>query len=689
MVKSTKAKFSRTILLLICFALFCCLSGCGNGEETTATNTGTGTGTGTTTTDLSSLILSIPSNVVTFGTPVTATATLRDANGALVQGAVVTFAATSSLVTFTPTSATALTGDGTGGTILGVASITLNAASIDSTGATSITASAPVTTNGTTETVTSTPVGIAVNGAAVTIHSLTLGSPSISSYGTSSVNALVWINGSPATVPISVAFTSSCVSEGKATLTTPVTTVAGTANSTYKDNNCALGSDMITASVTGNSASATITVAPPATSNIQFVSATPSIIGTSTASAASLPTSSVVKFKVVDSNNNGKSGVLVDFTTVPQSPTSLFTLSASSATSDANGEVTTTLSSGTVPTPVWVVATVDGTSLKSQSNTLTITTGLPTQDFFSLSVQTFNIEGWDYDGVTSALTIIASDRLGNPVPDGTAVNFITEGSQITPASCTTIGGTCTTTFKSAASRPANGRVTILVYAVGEKSFVDANSNNSYDLTPAPGETFYDLGDPYIDANENGIWDAGEFYIPSTTSGSSPCLTQPSATALPSSYANVPSRANTCTGTWGQNYVRRSAVIVLSGSSASITAPHTVTMGSSCTASISRMLMDDGHGAPPLNPMPAGTTVSTANNNVTYTPNGATKASLATVSIMAGTPVVDTTNVGGTLIVLTVNADCSAGVPIAYPAGTVDIVVTTPKGNITNIPFTVN
>ncbi len=682
MVKSTKAKFSRTILLLICFALFCCLSGCGNGEETTATNTGTGTGTGTTTTDLSSLILSIPSNVVTFGTPVTATATLRDANGALIQGAVVTFAATSSLVTFTPTSATALTDAS------GVASITLNAASIDSTGATSITASASVTTNGTTETVTSTPVGIAVNGAAVTIHSLTLGSPSISSYGTSSVNALVWINGSPATVPISVAFTSSCVSEGKATLTTPVPTVAGTANSTYKDNNCALGSDMITASVTGNSASATITVALPATSNIQFVSATPSIIGTSTASAASLPTSSLVKFKVVDSNNNGKSGVLVDFTTVPPSPTSLFTLSASSATSDANGEVTTTLSSGTVPTPVSVVATVDGTSLKSQSNTLTITTGLPTQDFFSLSVQTSNIEGWIYDGVTSALTIIASDRLGNPVPDGTAVNFITEGSQITPASCATTGGTCTTTFKSSASRPANGRVTILAYAIGEKSFVDANSNNSYDLTPAPGETFYDLGDPYIDANENGIWDAGEFYIPSTTSGSSPCLTQPSATALPSSYANVPSRQNTCTGTWGQNYVRRSAVIVLSGSFAKIS-PATLTMGASCIGNLVLPLIDVNGNPGPGNPMPAGTTVSTANNNVTYTPNGATKASLATVSITAGTPVVDTTNVGGTLIGLTVNADCSAGTPVAYPAGTVDIVVTTPKGNITNILVTVN
>jgi hypothetical protein len=672
MAKFIKVKFPQLLLLLISFILFCLITACGNGGDTSA-DSGSGT-----TTAAPTITLSVPSNV-TFGIPVTATATLKDANGAVIPNAVVTFAATSGLVTFTPTSASALTNAS------GIASITLNAASVDSAGATSITASTSVTTDGTTETVTSTPVGIAVNGATVTIHSLTLGSPSISSYGTSSVNALVWINGSPATVPISVAFTSSCVSAGKATLTNPVTTVAGTATSTYKDNNCALGSDTITASVTGDSASATITVALPATSNVQFVSATPSIIGTSTASAASLPTSSLVKFKVVDSSNNGKSGVLVDFTTVPASPTSLFTLSASSATSDANGEVTTTLSSGTIPTPVWVVATVHGTSLKSQSNTLTITTGLPTQDFFSLSVQTYNIEGWNYDDETSALMVIASDRLGNPVPNGTAINFITEGAQITPASCTTTGGTCTTTFKSAASRPTDGRVTVLAYAIGEKSFVDANSNNSYDLTPAPGETFYDLGDPYIDANENGQWDAGEFYIPSTTSGSSACLTRPGGGALPvANYWNVPSKENTCTGTWGQNYVRRSAVIALSGSYAYIT-PTTVNMASSCSRSFN-LTLTDVNG----NPMPAGTTVTANNISAYYTCTTTISTFLAETSITAGSPVMNTNNYGGTPITLTVNACgiCIDGID-SYPAGNVNVIVTSPRGLITTIPVTVN
>jgi hypothetical protein len=659
---------SLTILAIFILSLFL-IYGCGE-------NAGDGsTGSTGTTTGSDSLTLSVTSNVVSFGTPVTATATLRDVNGALVPNAVITFAATSDLVTFIPTSATALTNTS------GVASVSLNAASIDSTGATSITASTELTSGGTTSTVTSTPVGIAVNGAAVTIQSLTLSQPSISAYGSSGVNAVVWINGATATVPISVAFTSACVGSGKATLTTPVTTIAGTATSTYKDNACASGTDTITASVTGATASATITVAIPATNNMQFVSATPSIIGTQTAGAATLPKSSLVKFKVVDINNNGKAGVLVDFSLVPTNAPGGITFSPASATSDANGEVTTSVTSGTVPTPLWVVAKVHATpSILSQSNTLTITTGLPTQNFFSLSNQTDNIEGWAYDGITSALTIIASDRLGNPIPDGTAINFITEGGQIVPASCTTTSGTCSVTFKSAALRPANGRVTILAYALGEESFVDSNGNNSYDL----GETFYNLGDPFIDADKSGLWNAGETYIPLNL-GSSACATQPGGGALP--YVNVPSKQNTCNGVWGgQNYVRRSAVIVLSGSDASI-APTTVTMplpAVSCREDFPNLILTDVNG----NAMPAGTTVSTSNNQVYYVPFGGVGSAKATVSITGGTPVIKTLN-SGTPITLTVEADCTGGTIVTKPTGTVNVVVTTPKGTITTIPITVN
>jgi len=273
-----------------------------------------------------------------------------------------------------------------------------------------------------------------------------------------------------------------------------------------------------------------------------------------------------------------------------------------------------------------------------------------------------------YDGVTSALTIIASDRLGNPVPEGTAINFITEGAQITPASCTTNAGTCTTTFKSSESRPTDGRVSILAYAIGEKSFVDANSNNDWDA----GEIFYDIGDPYIDNDGDSHHGTGEFFITSSTSGTSACQ--------PVNYGNALSKEGSCTASWGQNYARRNAVMVLSGSYAQIP-PATLTMGSSCKKTLDLPLMDING-----NPMPAGTTISTANNAVYYTPNGATTGSLATATITDGTPVLNT--IYPTLISLTVNADCMAGQPAAYPAGTVDIVVTTPKGNKTTIPVTV-
>jgi lipopolysaccharide export system protein LptC len=157
MAKSTKRRFLLLMNLFICFALLLCISACGSGggrsddEEEATTNN-------------SKLTLEISSNTVTFGTPVTLTATLTNASGNHEPNTVVTFvAADSSLVTFTPVAATALTNDN------GQATITLNAASIDSEGATSITASAPVTFQGATVTTTSKPLGVTVGGATVSL----------------------------------------------------------------------------------------------------------------------------------------------------------------------------------------------------------------------------------------------------------------------------------------------------------------------------------------------------------------------------------------------------------------------------------------------------------------------------------------------------------------------------------------
>lgn len=654
MAKSPTSKFLWPLLLLIYFALFCCLNGCGNSESTT-TDIGT-------TTSSPSLTLTVPN--VTYGTPVTATATVRNASGTAIQGAVVTFSADSGLVAFTPTSATALTNAS------GIASITVNATSVDSAGATNITASAPLIVNGTATTVTSDPVGISVGGASVTLGTLTAGTTPISAYGTSSLSVPVLIGGSPATIPISVTFNSPCFQAGKATISTPVTSSAGTAISTYKDNGCASGTtsiiDTITASVTsGATATANITVNPALARNIQFVSAVPETIGIKGTGSALLPQTSLVTFKVVDNSNNGKAGVLVDFSLLPVTVPGGVTFSPTSATSGTDGTVTTMVTSGTVPIPIWVVATLDSdSSIKSQSNKLAITAGLPTQDRFTFAVQTWNIEGWNVAGVPSTLTVWAYDRLGNAVPDGTVVTFVSEGGGITPGTCKIASGNCSVTFYSG-NPQSNGRLTILAYAVGEESFVDADGNNTYNA----GEIFSTLGTLYIDADESGHWNTGEqYFAPYASEGSSSCP------------ADGLSKDGTCDATWSINYVRQTNLIILSSHYADET-PDTFTMSSSCIKTFPKLLYDING-----NVMPAGTTVSTANNYVYYTPNGATSPSQATVSITSGSPVPNTTE--PKYIYLTVSANCSA-VPVAYPAGTVDIIVTSPAGYTSTIPITVN
>jgi len=184
-----------------------------------------------------------------------------------------------------------------------------------------------------------------------------------------------------------------------------------------------------------------------------------------------------------------------------------------SAVSGADGRVQTVVQGGTVATTVRVTATVQGVTpvLATQSSQLTVTTGIPDQDSFSLAVQCPNVEGWNRDGVTTAVTARLSDRFNNPVPDGTAVTLQTEGGSIV-SQCQTTGnaGACTVNWTSSNPRPgphANGetragRSTILATAIGEESFVDTNGNGSFD----DGETFTDLPERYLDENENNARD---------------------------------------------------------------------------------------------------------------------------------------------------------------------------------------
>ena len=113
------------------------------------------------------------------------------------------------------------------------------------------------------------------------------------------------------------------------------------------------------------------------------------------------------------------------------------------------------------------------------SSNLAVAVGLPSQLNFSLSQTTHNIEGYNRDGTPNGYHILAADRSGNPVPDGTTINYWAEGGQVAATSQTLLAdrlARSTATFVSQAPRPLDGRVTIVAYALGDESFVDVNGN---------------------------------------------------------------------------------------------------------------------------------------------------------------------------------------------------------------------
>ena len=120
---------------------------------------------------------------------------------------------------------------------------------------------------------------------------------------------------------------------------------------------------------------------------------------------------------------------------------------------------------------------------------------------------------------------------GNPVPDGTAVNFIAESGAIEP-SCTTVGGNCSVEWQSGGQRPGQtdleynfkneidpltgeslkGMTTILAYTEGEAGFNDSNANGQYDdleSTKYFPEAFLN-SDWSLDGNNEHAWNDHEF-----------------------------------------------------------------------------------------------------------------------------------------------------------------------------------
>ena len=669
-------------LVTLALAVAGCGGGGGGGSSSsdcpTAFSTSCGTGgtaaaDGTIALSLTDAASGLSSNTLSAGKPLTVKALVKDAKGVVVPNAVVSFTTDGGLAVFEPVSGTALTDS------KGVASINLQAASLASSGAATLTVAATVSGKTFTQT-----IGYAVSPGTVALANLAANSTSLSAYASTSISVQVLLNGAPATAAQTVIFSSACDTAGKASISRSVSSVNGVATATYTDKGCA-GTDTITASVQGTSSSLALQIAPPQASNVSFMSATPSSIVLAGTGGEGLSSDSIVTFKLVDSTNSPIAGKAVNFdlsTRVGGIKLNGQSTGVVQGTTGADGTVSVTVTAGTVPTPVWVTAVLaDNTAIKSQSPNLTISTGRPTQDRFSLAVETFNIEGAHIDGVTTKLSVRAYDRLGNPVVDGTVVNFISEGGGVQPF-CNTKDGACSVEFTSAEFRPANGRVTVLAYAQGEESFDDLNTNNVWDR----GEPFRNLGDAFVDNNEDGIWQLGEREIAFDPTKTLACPAYPAD----GRYSNAPYKANTCddpiTG-WGAAHVRRTAVIALSSHIVGSLAPSSFTTPA-CTGNMSRAfkfkVSDEDN-----NPLPAGTTIDKATAALTWkyvdTGNLATMVGGDGVSFEPAV-VPDTPALGGTEHYLILKADCSTEISVS---GSVTVRFTSPSGKAVTRDIQIN
>ncbi len=331
--------------------------------------------------------------------------------------------------------------------------------------------------------------------------------------GTSLTVSLATADGNLYLGTTTITFSSACIAQGLATAP-PVDISTGVATTTYSATGCS-GADVITASAVAEgravSATGTVTVSPAVVGSIEFISATPKKIGLKGTGGVGLAETSTVVFRVVDSTGGPVAGSGVSFAL--DTSVGGITFTPATAVSGADGRVQTVVKSGTVATSVRVSATVTGLGIGTQSSQLVITTGLPDNDSMSLAVSCNNVEGGDRDGTQATLTVRLADRYNNPVPDGTAVTFTTEGGTIqgscSTATTSTESGVCAVTWTSSNPRPPfNFRSTILATAIGEETFVDVNGNGIFDNS----DTWTDLAEAYRDDNENSAYDSGEFFV---------------------------------------------------------------------------------------------------------------------------------------------------------------------------------
>lgn len=490
---------------------------------------------------------------------------------------------------------------------------------------------------------------------------------SIYAFQSTAVTVEGYVNGALAnSSPVTVAFSASCGSFSPASA---ATNGAGLASSVYQATAGCSGTVTLVAQAAGASAVlASVNVAPALPTGLVFSSTSDALL-VSTAAVGGTK-QATLKFQVLDSSGAGTSGQTVRLALGANSAQAgvrflvggLPSGAEQVATSDASGYVTVVVAAGALPTPVVVTASLGANpTVQATSIGVAVTSGRATQNAASLAVEKKSIEALEVDGVQTTLSWRVADRQGNPVPAGSAVNFVASHGLVQGTCVLDAASACSVTYTSQGMRPASGRAVILAYMDGEESFVDQNGDNIWQS----GETFFDVGLAYRDDNGNGIYDiASEQTYPGGSTGAMPCegtgAGVGAASGLEATLGRYPSVDNSCDGVWSsQIRVRQQAIIALASHKATVSL-----LGGRASSGFS-VLVADARG----NAMPTGTTVAAA-----------IVGTGATCTILSVAPAVgdNTPDASVHQIRMDGAADC--------PSVAVDVTVTTPGAVVTVASF---
>ena len=203
--------------------------------------------------------------------------------------------------------------------------------------------------------------------------------------------------------------------------------------------------------------------------------------------------SAILTFRVVDYNNAPVNGAAVTFTINVDNGGA--TIAPLTATSNSDGLVTTTVSSGTNPASI-VVGASAGTApvVTSQSDTLIVSNSVPVSGGFEIVAAKYNLDG-KTTGDSTQITAYVRDQFGNPVPDGVAVSFVTDYGAVassTLGGCSTVNGICSVTFRVQDPRPTTDGIATVLASVRVGSSTTLYQSLKINMAAASGTSYVAL-----------------------------------------------------------------------------------------------------------------------------------------------------------------------------------------------------